>query len=85
MTLSQDNYPVPDLVISDYRLKDKLHGIDAASAVLNHFNVKVPVLIVTGDSSIEIVSHIEKTNYHQLLKPVSSDTLRQKMESILVT
>lgn len=84
MTLSQDNYPVPDLVISDYRLKDKLHGIDAASAVLNHFNVKVPVLIVTGDSSIEIVSHIEKTNYHQLLKPVSSDTLRQKMESILV-
>jgi signal transduction histidine kinase/CheY-like chemotaxis protein len=82
-TLSQDNYPIPDLVISDYRLRDKKSGIDAVYALHDYFNTQIPTLMITGDSSEEIVTEIEAHNYAMLLKPVSSQILSRKIESIL--
>ena len=78
-TLSQDNYPVPDLVISDYRLRDKKNGIDAVRAVYDYFKVDIPALIVTGDSSEKIVSEITASNHTLMLKPVSSQNLRERI------
>tara|TARA_R110001606_G_scaffold361754_7_gene515170 strand:+ start:65332 stop:67062 length:1731 start_codon:yes stop_codon:yes gene_type:complete len=78
-SLSQDNYPMPDLVISDYRLRDKKSGIDAVQAVYDYFKVDIPALIVTGDSSEEIVSEITASNHTLLLKPVSSQNLHDKI------
>jgi len=82
-TLSEDNYPVPDLVISDYRLRDKKSGLDAVRAVYDYFKLEIPVLIVTGDSSEKIVSEIVASNHTLLLKPVSSQSLREKIAKIL--
>ncbi len=82
-TLRQDDYPTPDLIISDYRLRDKKNGLDAARAVNDYFKVKIPVLIVTGDSSEKIVSEITASNYTLVLKPVSSQTLRRKIAIML--
>lgn len=82
-TLSLDNYPTPDLVISDYRLRNKKSGIDAIYALNDYFNKHIPALIITGDSSKEIVTEIEAHNYEMLLKPVSSQILGRKIESIL--
>jgi CheY-like chemotaxis protein/anti-sigma regulatory factor (Ser/Thr protein kinase) len=82
-TLSQDNYPTPDLVISDYRLADKKNGLVAVRAVYDYFMVEIPALIVTGDSSKKIVSEITASKYALLLKPVSSQTLRGQIERML--
>jgi signal transduction histidine kinase len=82
-TLSQDNYPTPDLVISDYRLADKKNGLDAVCAVYDYFMVEIPALIVTGDSSEKIVSEITASKYTLLLKPISSQTLRGQIERML--
>lgn len=83
--LTQDNYATPDLIISDYRLRDKKSGFDAARAVRRHFNADIPVLIVTGDSSDQIESEIAASHYEFILKPISSITLRRKIESMLNT
>jgi signal transduction histidine kinase len=82
-TLSEDDYPTPDLVISDYRLQDNKNGLDAVRAVYDYFMVEIPALIVTGDSSEEIVSEINASKYTLLLKPVSSQTLRGQIERML--
>jgi signal transduction histidine kinase/CheY-like chemotaxis protein len=82
-TLSEDNYPTPDLVISDYRLADKKNGLVAVRAVYDYFMVEIPALIVTGDSSKKIVSEITASKYALLLKPVSSQTLRGQIERML--
>lgn len=82
-TLSKDNYPTPDLVISDYRLRDKKNGLDAVRAVYDYFMVEIPALIVTGDSSEEIVSEITARKYTLLLKPVGSQALRGQIERML--
>lgn len=82
-TLSQDNYPKPDLIISDYRLRDKQNGLDAVKAVQGYFGVNIPVLIITGDSSEKIVSEIAASQYGLVLKPISSETLREQIQTIL--
>ncbi|MFT7414312.1 MAG: signal transduction histidine kinase/CheY-like chemotaxis protein [Methylophagaceae bacterium] len=82
-TLSKDNYAVPDLVISDYRLADKKNGLDSVSAVYDYFMVEIPALIVTGDSSEKIVSEITASKYTLLLKPISSQMLRGQIERVL--
>ena len=84
-TLLEDTYPTPDLIISDYRLRDKKSGIDAVRAASDYFKVDIPVLIVTGDSSEEIVSEITASHYTLVLKPISSQMLRGKIEKILKT
>lgn len=85
ITLSQDNYPIPDLIISDYRLRDELNGLELVRAVHDYFMVNFPVLIVTGDSSEEIVAEIAASNYALLLKPVSSEMLRGTIQTMLAS
>lgn len=85
MTLSLDNYPIPDLIISDYRLRDDQNGLELVRGVHDYFTVNVPVLIVTGDSSEEIISEIVASNYAFLLKPVSSEMLREKIQIMLTS
>jgi signal transduction histidine kinase len=82
-TLAKDNYPLPDLIISDYRLRDKQNGIDAVRAVDDYFKTKIPVLIVTGDSSAETFSEVADHNYSILIKPVSSLVLGSKIKAML--
>jgi len=82
-TLSHDNYPIPDLIISDYRLRDNKSGLDAVRAVYDYFKVKIPVIIITGDTSEQIISAITASNYALLLKPISSQTLCGKIETML--
>ena len=82
-TLEQDNYPVPDLVISDYRLRDNLTSLDAIQAVQKHFKSDIPAIIVTGDSSEKIRSEIAASNHTFLLKPINSQTLRKEIGQLL--
>lgn len=82
-TLSQDDYPVPDLLISDYRLRDNKSGLDAVAAVYDYFKAEIPVIIITGDSSEKIASEVTAENHMLVLKPINSQTLREKIEKLL--
>lgn len=81
--LALENYPKPDLVISDYRLRDKKTGIEAVRAIRKYFKQQIPSVIVTGDSSKSIVEEITAEHCHLLLKPVNSEVMRNEIESLL--
>ena len=73
--LKQDSYPAPDLIISDYRLRENKTGIETVEMVRNYFSLALPALIITGDSSSSIVSETNQKQCGLLLKPVDSQRL----------
>ncbi len=83
--LERDSYPSPDLIISDYRLRDNKVGVDAVRAVRHYFDLDIPALIITGDSSHSIVAEVSKEHCRLLLKPVNSQTLQSEIAKILET
>ena len=42
---------VPDLIISDYRLSDGQHGIEAIEKLREAFNLSIPAFLVSGDTA----------------------------------
>ncbi|PHS25407.1 MAG: hypothetical protein COA83_05650 [Methylophaga sp.] len=81
--LKQDNYPLPDIIISDYRLRDNKTGVEAIAAVRKYFKEMLPALIITGDSSSTIAIEIAAKKCRLLLKPVNSQTLRTEIEGLI--
>ena len=75
----------PDVVLSDYRLRDGLNGVDAIEAVRESLERDVPAVIVTGDTSPERLKEARRTDLELLHKPVSSEELCRVLERLLPT
>lgn len=73
----------PDAIISDYRLRDELNGIDAIIAVRESVEHDVPAIVVTGDTSPERLREITRAGIAVLHKPVATDELCRVLEGIL--
>lgn len=61
----------PDLIISDYRLRDERNGVAAAEAVRSYLNRMVPVIIITGDTAPERIREANSHGYRLLHKPMA--------------
>ncbi len=83
--LEQDRYPVPDLIISDYRLRDNKTGISVIQAVRSFYQQAIPACIITGDASTEIEQEVRQIQSQLLLKPVSGSALRNMIERVCQT
>jgi len=73
----------PDVVLSDFRLKGDLNGVDAIAAVRESLERDVPAVIVTGDTSPERLREITLTGLEVLHKPVAGDALCLLLERLL--
>ncbi|MGQ7846906.1 ATP-binding response regulator [Granulosicoccus sp. 3-233] len=73
----------PDLIISDFRLRDNNNGVDAVEAVRESLEVPVPAIIVTGDTSPARLREVSDTGLHVMHKPVKPDELRALMQCLL--
>lgn len=67
---------MPDLIVSDYRLKDGENGIDVVARLREEFNAQVPALLITGDTGIEQLREAEESGLHVLHKPLNPSRLR---------
>ena len=67
---------IPDLIVSDYRLKHGENGIDVVARLREEFNAQVPALLVTGDTGIEQLREAEESGLHVLHKPLNPSRLR---------
>ena len=47
---------VPDIIISDFRLCHNQNGIDAIEDIREEYNVRIPAILITGDTNPEQVS-----------------------------
>lgn len=74
---------VPDVVISDYRLRDGETGVQAIAQVAARFGRPVPGVLVTGDTAPERLRDAARSGYAVLHKPVRPGKLRALLLHVL--
>ncbi len=73
----------PDLIISDYRLKEDLTGLEVIRQLQKKFSEQIPSLLVSGDTDPQLLHSIHKQNFYMLHKPLKSAQLRKVIRIIL--
>jgi CheY-like chemotaxis protein len=73
----------PDVIISDYRLRNNLTGIMAIRDIRAAAEEDIPAIIVTGDVSAQELTKLSESGVAVLHKPVSADELRRLVGSLL--
>jgi len=66
----------PDVVLADYRLRERRTGVEAIRAVEAHVGRPVPALLITGDIGIDRLRDVDTSGYGVLHKPVKPARLR---------
>ncbi len=80
--LKAANYPHPDLIISDYRLRENKTGVQVINAICEYFQASIPSIVITGDTSAEIRQQIKAINSEIMLKPVEADNLLRMLVTL---
>lgn len=73
---------IPDLLICDYHLALGENGVGVARAVCDYVGRDVPVIVITGDTLIDI-AHARLTGLDVLYKPVSPGDLQTAIRANL--
>jgi len=73
----------PDLIVSDYHLPGQKTGIEAIECLRRALSAKIPALLVSGDTSPELLRHARASGYHLLHKPVEAMALRAMVTYVL--
>ncbi|ASJ71249.1 ATP-binding protein [Granulosicoccus antarcticus] len=66
---------MPEVIVSDYRLRDNLNGVDAVAAIRESLESEVPAIIITGDTSPERLKDVSGAGMLVMHKPVNPDEL----------
>lgn len=73
----------PNMIISDYRLRDEQNGVDAAESVLEYLGLKLPVLIITGDTAPERIREATSHGYRLMHKPLAPKEFKLAVAQML--
>lgn len=76
---SQQNF---DLVICDYRLPDGT-GLDVVNFITTHQNKFTPCILISGDTSPDILKKVTESGFNLLSKPVRPAKLRSLVHFLL--
>ncbi|MFZ6756258.1 hybrid sensor histidine kinase/response regulator [Undibacterium sp. Ji50W] len=76
---------VPDLIISDYRLREQGNGAQAVSTLRTMCGVDIPALLITGDTAPERLREASASGIPLLHKPVAPLLLFRRMTELLET
>jgi signal transduction histidine kinase/CheY-like chemotaxis protein len=67
---------IPDVIISDYQLRNNETGGSAIHRVRNYLNKEIPAIVLTGDIAPERLLAIKHMGFPMLHKPCEPDALR---------
>ncbi|GGZ99858.1 hybrid sensor histidine kinase/response regulator [Arenicella chitinivorans] len=70
---------IPDCIVADYRLSEDRNGIQAIAQVRDEFNLAIPAILVTGDTSPESLLFAQAGGLAVHHKPVSPAELRMSI------
>ena len=73
----------PDIIISDYRLRDGRTGIDVIDRIRRTFCAPIPAFLISGDTAPERLREASASGYYLLHKPVLPITLRSVVSQLL--
>lgn len=74
----------PELVISDYRLRDGENGAEVIQQVQQVLGEMVPGILITGDTAPDRLREARDSGYMLLHKPVAPAKLRAALQSLLL-
>lgn len=81
LTVTQSR--TPDLVISDYRLREQRTGVEAIAALRARLGEDLPALLITGDTAPERLREAQASGMPLLHKPVTPSQLYRKLVDVL--
>jgi signal transduction histidine kinase len=70
---------VPDVVISDYRLREQRTGVEAIEAIRAQLGTPIPALLITGDTAPKRLREAQASGIPLLHKPVSPSKLYRRL------
>jgi len=73
----------PDIVVSDYRLREQRTGAEAIAALRAEFGADLPALLITGDTAPDRLREAHASNVPLLHKPVSPSLLHRRLVELL--
>jgi signal transduction histidine kinase len=73
----------PDIVVSDYRLREQRTGAQAIAALRAEFGANLPALLITGDTAPERLREARASDIPLLHKPVSPARLYHRLACML--
>jgi signal transduction histidine kinase/CheY-like chemotaxis protein len=76
---------LPDLIISDYRLRGETTGIQAIEQLRHAFRAEIPAFLISGDTAPERLRDASAKGFHLLHKPVPPMRLRAMLNQLLRT
>lgn len=74
---------VPDLLISDFRLREGASGLDAVAQLRDEYNDDIPAILITGDTAPERLAEAQASGLLLLHKPVRDHELQDAMARAL--
>jgi CheY-like chemotaxis protein len=81
LALAQRN--APDVIISDYRLREQRTGVEAIEAVRTLLGISIPALLITGDTAPKRLREAQASGIPLLHKPVPASKLYRKLVECL--
>ncbi len=81
--LTQVQQHQPDLIISDYRLRDSHTGADAIARIRHACGTTIPALLITGDTAQDRLVDATASGLPLLSKPVSPTVLYHNLIKLL--
>ena len=73
----------PDLILSDYRLRDGRTGIEAVNLLREAFGANIPAALLTGDTAPVTIRAIQASQLPVLHKPLKPAKLRAFLSHLL--
>jgi len=76
------DYPVPDMLLIDYRLREGRTGFEVIEAVRHHFGKTIPAAIITGDTTLDLESTLTTEDCKILYKPLATEDLKKLLNRV---
>lgn len=67
---------IPDIIISDFRLREEVTGIDVIKKIREQLGAEVPAILITGDTAPDRLRQAQESGLVLLHKPVHPAKLR---------
>ena len=76
------DYPVPDMLLIDYRLREERTGFEVIEAVRRHFGKIIPAAIITGDTTLDLETRLTTEDCKILYKPLATEDLKKLLNRV---
>jgi len=73
----------PDLIISDYRLRNGETGAEVIERLRSEYNDTIPAMLITGDTAPDRLAEAQASGLLLLYKPVSNGRLRAAIVNLV--